>query len=78
MTDYPNIHELTRFNEQALPIYREACRILALPKHARRAEIDKHPHSERLAAEVTRVHRYRLSLRDNRTPDGSNQGDGGP
>lgn len=46
----------------ALPIYKEACRILSLPKPDRRAEIERHPLSELLAAEVIRLHKFRRTV----------------
>lgn len=53
----------TAHNRDALPIYREAVRILALPMKARRAEIEKHPQAERLAAEVKRIWEYRRGIK---------------
>ncbi len=50
------LQNLTNFNRLALPYYREACRILALPFDQRRAAIGD---DERLAEEVRRVHELR-------------------
>lgn len=52
----PHLQQLTDFNRDALPYYREACRILALPFDQRKAAIGD---DERLAAEVRRVYEYR-------------------
>lgn len=45
-----------------MPIYKEACRILKLLKPDRRAEIERHPLSELLAAEVIRLHKFRRTV----------------
>lgn len=42
-----------------MPIHLEATRILSLPLAARRAEIEAHPLSGMVAAEVTRLWHYR-------------------
>ena len=46
----------------AMPIHVEACRILALPKGDRRAQIEAHPLSDLLAAEVLRVWELRRTV----------------
>lgn len=55
----PAAKKRTEWNRHALPIYHEAVRILELPFSMRRAEIEKHKFSERLAAEVIRLHKLR-------------------
>lgn len=40
-------------------IYRYAFEVLAAQKHLRAAMIDKHPHSEKVKAEVMRLHEHR-------------------
>ena len=45
-----------------MPIYKEACRILDLPQPQRRAEIEKHPLADMLAAEVIRLHKFRRTV----------------
>lgn len=52
----PELQKLTEHNMEALKYYREACRILALPKAMRAAEIGD---DERLKVEVIRVWRLR-------------------
>ena len=54
-----NIYQQTENNRDALRIYREACRILRLPKDMRRAEMERSPYRDRLADEVIRLDRYR-------------------
>lgn len=54
-----NIYEQTQYNQDALRIYREACRILRLPRDMRRVEIERSPYRDRLADEVIRLDRYR-------------------
>ena len=46
----------------AMPIHVEACRILALPKGDRRAQIEAHPLAELLAAEVLRMWTFRRTV----------------
>lgn len=60
----PHLQQLTDFNRDALPYYREACRILALPFDQRKAAIGG---DERLAEEVRRVHELRKKD-GNKTP----------
>lgn len=55
----PAAKERTEYNRHALPIYHEAVRILELPFSIRRGEIEKYRFSERLAAEVMRLHKLR-------------------
>ncbi|HBA33914.1 MAG TPA: hypothetical protein DCZ12_07270 [Gammaproteobacteria bacterium] len=54
----PYLQELTEFNRLALPYYKEACRIMALPFDQRRTAIGD---DDRLAAEVRRVHELRIN-----------------
>ena len=50
----------------AMPIHQEALRILSLPQPTRRAEIERHPLANLLAAEVKRAWEYRRKyLQDN-------------
>ena len=52
----PELQKLTEHNKLALQYYREACRILSLPKIMRAAEIGD---DERLKNEVLRLWRLR-------------------
>ena len=54
MTTYTQ--KLTEHNRLALPYYKRACEILAMPFDERRAAIGD---DERLAAEVKRIYKWR-------------------
>ena len=45
-----------------LPIYARACEILSMPVDQRRAEIERHPLADLLAAEVKRVWGFRRTV----------------
>lgn len=45
-----------------LPIYRDACKLLRIPKEDRLQHIETHPHPEKLKAEMIRIYRLRQKL----------------
>lgn len=62
-----NYEELTKQNRDALPIYKEACAILDLPLPQRKARIELHPQSQRLAKEVIRIYAWRKEQKKKET-----------
>ena len=63
-----NLQQITQQNQDALAIYHEACAVLDQPKELRRARIEAHPQRDRLAAEVTRIHKLRKAQQATQEP----------